>query len=434
MKNQIMQSLKEEDPDVYDAIVGEERRQNTGLELIASENYVSKAVIDAMASVLTNKYAEGYPGHRYYGGQEFTDKVEILAIERAKKLFGAEHINVQPLSGCPANVAVYFALLNPGDTVLGMDLGHGGHLSHGHPVTYMAKLYKFVRYKTIPPNGEIDYDGLRKTALEEKPKILLCGYSCYPKDLDYKRFQEIADEVGAYTMVDIAHIAGLIAGKVMNDPVKAGFDVLTTTTHKTLRGPRGAMIMSRIEDRYHDKYNPKSKKNLAQLLDSSVFPGFQGGPHMHQIAGKAVAFGEALKPEFREYAAQIIKNAKAMAQKFIELGWTLYTGGTENHLMLADITKLGITGKEAQDVLDEAGITLNKNAYPDDPRPPTDPSGIRIGTPAITTRGMKESDCIYIAELMDKVVRNSKDKTVVERVRKDVFDLTARFPLYKLYE
>ncbi len=434
MKNQIMQSLKEEDPDVYNAIVGEERRQNTGLELIASENYVSKAVIDAMASVLTNKYAEGYPGHRYYGGQEFTDKVEILAIERAKKLFGAEHINVQPLSGCPANVAVYFALLNPGDTVLGMDLGHGGHLSHGHPVTYMAKLYKFVRYKTIPPNGEIDYDGLRKTALAEKPKILLCGYSCYPKDLDYKRFQEIADEVGAYTMVDIAHIAGLIAGKVMNDPVKAGFDVLTTTTHKTLRGPRGAMIMSRIEDRYHDKYNPKSKKNLAQLLDSSVFPGFQGGPHMHQIAGKAVAFGEALKPEFREYAAQIIKNAKAMAQKFIELGWTLYTGGTENHLMLADITKLGITGKEAQDVLDEAGITLNKNAYPDDPRPPTDPSGIRIGTPAITTRGMKESDCIYIAELMDKVVRNSKDKNVAERVRKDVFDLTAKFPLYKLYE
>ncbi|HIJ98794.1 TPA: serine hydroxymethyltransferase [archaeon] len=429
-----MRTLREIDPDVYNAVVGEERRENTGLELIASENYVSKAVIEAMASVLTNKYSEGYPGKRYYGGQEFTDLVENLAIERAKKLFHAEHVNVQPLSGAPANIAVYFALLNPGDVVLGMDLGHGGHLTHGHPVTYMAKIFKFVRYKTHGTDGHFDFDEIRQIALKEKPKIILCGYSCYPRDLDYNAFQEIADEVGAYTMMDMAHIAGLIAAKEMNDPFKARFDVVTTTTHKTLRGPRGGMILSRTEDRYHDKYNKDSKKNLAQMIDSSVFPGFQGGPHMHQIAGKAVAFGEALKPDFKNYAAQIRKNAKAMAQRLIELGWTLFTGGTENHLMLADITKLGLTGKEAQNLLDEAGITLNKNAYPDDTRPPTDPSGIRIGTPAITTRGMKESEMKHIADLMDKVVRNPKDKKIIERVRKDVFDLTAKFPLYKLYK
>ncbi len=434
MQTHIMRTLKETDPEVYDAIVGEERRENTGLELIASENYVSKPVIEAMASVLTNKYSEGYPGARYYGGQEFTDKVETIAIERAKKLFGTEHVNVQPLSGAPANTAVYFALLKPGDTVIGMDLSHGGHLTHGHPVTYMAKIFKFVRYKTLPPDGRIDFDELRKTALREKPKIILCGYSCYPRDLDYNAFQEIADEVGAYTMMDMAHIAGLIAAKQMNDPVKAGFDILTTTTHKTLRGPRGGMILCKKEDRWHDKYNPDSKKDLAGMIDFSVFPGFQGGPHMHQIAGKAVAFGEALKPDFKNYAAQIIKNAKAMASRLMELGWTLYTNGTDNHCMLADITKLGLTGKQAQNLLDEAAITLNKNAWPDDTRPPTDPSGIRIGTPAITTRGMKESEMKYIAELMDKVVRNPKDKHIIERVRKNVFDLTAKFPLYKLYK
>ncbi len=434
MHPHLMTTLKEVDPEVFATVVGEENRENTGLELIPSENYVSKAVLEAVGSVLTNKYSEGYPGKRYYGGQEFTDKVEILAIERAKKLFNAEHVNVQPLSGAPANVAVYFALLKPRDVVLGMDLSHGGHLTHGHPVTYMAKLFKFVRYKTLQPDGRIDFDELRRIAIKEKPKIILAGYSAYPRDLDYKKFQEIADEVGAYTMADVAHLAGMIATKVMNDPVKAGFDVITTTTHKTLRGPRGAMIMSKKEDRYHDKYNADSKKDLAGLIDSSVFPGFQGGPHMHQIAGKAVAFGEALKPEFKVYAAQIKKNAKAMAAKLIELGWTLVTGGTDNHLILADITKLGLAGKEAQDILDEATITLNKNAIPDDLRPPTDPSGIRFGTPAITTRGMKESECKFIAELMDKVIRNHKDKQIIGRVKEDVFNLTAKFPLYKLYE
>ncbi|HIJ97750.1 TPA: serine hydroxymethyltransferase [archaeon] len=429
-----MQTLKAVDPDVYAAIKGEEHRENTGLELIPSENYVSKAVLEAVGSVLTNKYSEGYPGKRYYGGQEFTDKVETLAIERAKKLFGAEHANVQSLSGAPANIAAYFAILKPGDTVLGMDLGHGGHLTHGHPVTYITKIFKFASYKTLQPDGRIDFDGLRETALREKPKLILAGYSAYPRDLDYKQFKEIADEVGAYTMADVAHLAGMIAGKVMNDPVKAGFDIITTTTHKTMRGPRGAMILSRKEDRYHDRYNADSKKDLAGMIDFSVFPGFQGGPHMHQIAGKAVAFGEALKPEFKHYAAQIKKNAKAMADRLLELGWTLITGGTDNHLVLADITKLGIGGKEAQDILDEAAITLNKNAIPDDTRPPTDPSGIRFGTPAITTRGMKESDCKFIAELIDKVIRNHKDKHTIEKVKKDVHDLTSKFPLYKLYE
>lgn len=428
-----LRTLKEVDSEVFKAVTGEINRENFGLELIPSENYVSKAVLEAMGSVLTNKYSEGYPGKRYYGGQEFTDLVENIAIERAKKLFGAEHVNVQPLSGAPANIAVYFALLKPGDVVLGMDLSHGGHLTHGSPVTYMAKLFRFIVYKTEPGTGKIDYDKLKKLAQKEKPKLIIAGYSAYPRDLDYKAFREAADSVGAYVMADIAHIAGMIACDLMNDPVPY-FDVITTTTHKTLRGPRGAMIMCTKEDRLHERHNSDSKKNLAGLIDSSVFPGFQGGPHMHQIAAKAVAFGEALKPEYKEYCEQILKNARALANRLLEHGFTLVTGGTDNHLMLIDATKKGLTGKEAQNILDEAGITLNKNTIPDDPRPPTDPSGIRLGTPAITTRGMKESEMKHIADLINRVFEKPHDRNNLALVKGEVVELCKKFPLYELYK
>ena len=397
---------------VFDYIKNELTRQQEGLEMIPSENFVSVDVLRTLGSILTNKYSEGYAGKRYYGGCENIDDVEILAIERAKQLFGAEHVNVQPLSGAPANIAVYFALLEQGDTVLGMDLSHGGHLTHGHPVTTMAKIYNFVRYKTNSA-GEIDYTDIEAKAREHKPKIILAGYSAYSREIDYERIQKIADEVGAITMADIAHIAGLIAAGEMNNPVPI-FDVVTTTTHKTLRGPRGGMIMC--------------KQKWAEVIDKSVFPGFQGGPHENNIAAKAVAFGEALTPEYKEYAKQIMKNAKVLEKKFSTAGYKICFGGTDNHLLLVDVTPKGISGKEAQIELDKAGITINKNMIPDDPRKPMDPSGIRLGTPALTTRGMKESEMEIIAEYIFDVLEKRRTP---EEVKKDVVTLAKKFPIYQ---
>ncbi|MFZ3043735.1 MAG: serine hydroxymethyltransferase [Minisyncoccia bacterium] len=410
--------IKKEDPKVYAALMGEEKRQAEGLELIPSENYVSRAVKEAMASSLTNKYAEGYPGKRYYGGQEFTDAVETLAIERAKKLFGAKYANVQPLGGANANIATYFALLQPGDTVLGMDLSHGGHLTHGHPVTYLTKVFNFVRYKMKDvETGEIDYAQMRKVAKKVKPKILLAGFSAYPRELDYKKFVSIAREVGAISVMDIAHIAGLIAGKAAKNPFDYGFDIMTTTTHKTLRGPRGGMILVRKDE------------ELAKKIDKAVFPGFQGGPHMHQIAAKAVAFGEALRPSFKKYAKQIIKNTKVMEKVFKKNKSRMITGGSDNHLILLDVwTSFGISGGEAEKLLDRASITLNKNAIADDTRKPMDPSGIRFGTPALTTRGFKEKECARVAELMLEVLTKRDDATV-KRARQEVKKLALSHPI-----
>ena len=415
--------IKKEDREICVALVGEEKRQAEGLELIPSENYVSRAVKEAMASSLTNKYSEGYPGKRYYGGQEFTDKVETLAIERAKKLFGAKYANVQPLGGANANIAMYFALLQPGDTVLGMDLSHGGHLTHGHPVTYITKIFNFVRYKMKDvETGEIDYDEMRRTAKKIKPKISLAGFSAYPRELNYKKFVSIAREVGAISVMDIAHIAGLIAGKAAKNPFDYGFDVMTTTTHKTLRGPRGGMILVRKDE------------ELAKKIDKAVFPGFQGGPHMHQIAAKAVAFGEALRPSFKKYAKQIIKNTKAMERVFQKQGARMLTGGSDNHLILLDVwTSFGISGGEAEKLLDRAGITLNKNAIADDTRKPMDPSGIRFGTPAITTRGFKEKECKQVAEIMIDVLTKRND-TSVKRAKQEIKKLALAHPIPELFK
>lgn len=408
------QKLNLFDPEIYTAIEKERAREENGLEMIPSENFVSLAVLEALGSVMTNKYSEGYSGKRYYGGCEFVDEAETLAIERAKKLFDAEHVNVQPLSGAPANIAVYFALLQPGDTVLGMDLAHGGHLTHGHPVTYMAKLYNFIRYGT-GADGLIDYNELRQTAIEHKPKIILVGYSAYSRIIDWKKIKEIADEVGAVTMADIAHIAGLIAGGAMENPVPI-FDIVTTTTHKTLRGPRGGMIMC--------------KQKFAKVIDKAVFPGFQGGPHENNISAKAVAFKEALEPEFKEYATQIIKNAKALEEEFKKRDYKICFGQTDNHLLLIDLTNKNISGKEAQIALDKAGITVNKNMVPNDPRSPMDPSGIRLGTPALTTRGMKENEMKIIAEWIDRVIMNFQNETELEKIKSQVLDLTKKYPLY----
>lgn len=408
--------LKKQDSKVYTAIVGETKRQQEGMELIASENYVSPAVLEALGSVFTNKYSEGYPGRRYYGGQTYTDVVENLAIERAKKIFGAEHVNVQPLSGCPANMIVYSAILKPGDTVLGMDLSHGGHLSHGHPVTLAAKIYRFVRYKT-DASGKIDYEELEKMAIQEKPKLILAGFSAYTRQLDYEKFRGIAQKVGAVTMFDIAHIAGLIAGKAIPNPVPY-FDIVTTTTHKTLRGPRGGMIMC--------------KQQFAEAIDKALFPGFQGGPHMNNIAALAVALGEALKPSFKAYAKQIIKNAKVLEQELKKYGFKLAFGGTDNHMVLVDVfSSKGVTGKEAEKALDEVGITVNKNMIPDDPRKPMDPSGVRIGVPAVTTRGMKEKEIKIIASWINKAIENHTDKKVLANLHKEVIKFCKKFPLPK---
>lgn len=373
-------------------IAGEEKRQEEVIELIPSENYVSKDVLTALGSVFTNKYAEGYPGRRYYGGQEFTDKVEQLAIDRAKELFRADHANVQPHSGAPANEAVYSAWLEPGDTVLAMDLSHGGHLTHGAPVTRTAKLYNFIRYKMKDvETGEIDYEELRRLALEHKPKIILAGFSAYPGELDYAKFAAIGNEVGALLMADMAHVAGLIAGGVAENPLDYGFHVMTTTTHKTLRGPRGGLILSKGIVGNPLKAPEKTIENIPTLIDRAVFPGMQGGPHMNTIAAKAVALGEAMQPAFKEYTRQILKNATALAEGLQEGGLKLVGGGTKNHLILANVYEsFGIDGKEAQERLEAEGIIVNANATPDDPLPPFRPSGIRLGTPAMTTRGMKE--------------------------------------------
>ena len=411
-----MKNIQKQDKSVYNAIKGELKRQQEGMELIASENYVSEAVLEALGSVFTNKYSEGYPGHRYYGGQEYTDVVEGLAIERAKKIFGAEHINVQPHSGAPANIICYFALLQPGDTVLGMDLSHGGHLTHGHPVTLPAKIYNFVRYKT-KVDGKIDYKELEEMAIKHKPKLILAGFSAYTRQLDYKKFAAIGKKVGAITMFDIAHIAGLIAGRALPNPVPY-FDIVTTTTHKTLRGPRGGMIMCR--------------EKFAKAIDKATFPGFQGGPHENNVAAKAVAFGEALKPSFRKYAAQIIKNAKVLELELRKYGFKLMFGGTDNHMVLVDVFgSKGVTGKEAEVALDKVGITLNKNMIPDDPRGPMDPSGIRIGVPAVTTRGMKEKEIKQIAKWINEVMENHKNEKALKKIHQEVIKLCKKFPIYK---
>ena len=412
------------DKQIEELIKAEKKRQTDGLELIPSENYVSSDVLQALGSVFTNKYSEGYPGRRYYGGQENTDQVEQLAIDRAKKLFKADHANVQPHSGAQANEAVYYAWCEPGDTILAMDLAHGGHLTHGAPVTRSAREYNFIRYgiKNID-TGEIDYEEIRQLALKHKPKIILAGFSAYPRELDYEKFAEIGNEVGAMLMADMSHIAGLIVSGVAKNPFDYGFHVITTTTHKTLRGPRGGLILSRGIVGNPLKKPEKTLENLPTLIDRAVFPGTQGGPHMHTIAAKAVAFGEALQPEFKDYAEQIVKNAKRLAEELQKRSFKLVTGGTSNHLILADIhSSFGIDGKEAEIAMDKIGLTLNANAIPDDPLPRFRPSGIRLGTPAVTTRGAKEDDMEKIAEWMRWSIDNRDNDEVLAELRKEVVE------------
>ena len=412
------------DKQIEELIKAEKKRQTDGLELIPSENYVSSDVLQALGSVFTNKYSEGYPGRRYYGGQENTDQVEQLAIDRAKKLFKADHANVQPHSGAQANEAVYYAWCEPGDTILAMDLAHGGHLTHGAPVTRSAREYNFIRYgiKNIE-TGEIDYEEIRQLALKHKPKIILAGFSAYPRELDYEKFAEIGNEVGAMLMADMSHIAGLIVSGVAKNPFDYGFHVITTTTHKTLRGPRGGLILSRGIVGNPLKKPEKTLENLPTLIDRAVFPGTQGGPHMHTIAAKAVAFGEALQPEFKDYAKQIVKNAKRLAEELQKRGFKLVTGGTSNHLILADIhSSFGIDGKEAEIAMDKIGLTLNANAIPDDPLPRFRPSGIRLGTPAVTTRGAKEDDMEKIAEWMKRSIDNRDNDDELAELRKEVVE------------
>lgn len=420
--------IKETDPETFLAMENETRRINEGLELIPSENFPSKAVLEALGSVFNNKYAEGYPYFRnkegavdwertgrYYGGNRFVDYVEKLAIERARKLFGAEHVNVQPYSGSPANMAVYVALLEFGDRIMGLSLSEGGHLTHGHPVNFSGRAFKVIHYGVDKETEMLDYDAIRKLALEEKPKLIISGYTAYPRKIDFKRFHEIAQEAGAYSMADIAHIAGLIVGGVHESPLPFT-DVVTTTTHKTLRGPRGAMIMC--------------KKEYAQAIDKAVFPGLQGGPHEHSIAAKAVAFKEAATPEFRDYAGQIVRNAKILADTLMGKGFRLVSGGTDNHLILVDLTGKKISGKEAEAALDKAGITVNKNTIPYDPNPPFNPSGIRLGTPAITTRGMKEPQMREVGDLIDKAIDNASDDGRLGKIREAVRELCRDFPVY----
>ncbi len=406
-------AVKQNDPELYEALTLEFNRQKNNIELIASENFVSESVMLCAGSTLTNKYAEGYPEKRYYGGCQFVDIAEKLAIERAKKLFGAEHANVQPHSGANANFAVYFAVLNPGDTIMGLSLAHGGHLTHGAKITVSGKYFNSVSYGVKKTDCTLDYEEMEKVALEYKPKIIVSGASAYPRKIDFKRIREICDKVGAYMMVDIAHIAGLVATGLHESPVPYA-DFVTTTTHKTLRGPRGGMILC--------------KEQYAKIIDKAVFPGIQGGPLMHIIAAKAAAFGEALKPEFKAYQTQIIKNAKAMSERFNELGIKLVSGGTDNHLMLLDLTGTGVTGKELETMLDEVNITLNKNSIPFDTTPASVTSGVRIGTPSITTRGFKEEDCALVAELITKIIREKEN--AFDYVKEQTKKLTEKYPLY----
>ncbi len=411
-----MNTLTKKDKAVAAAITGELKRQKEGIELIASENYVSQGVLEALGSVMTNKYSEGYPGKRYYGGQKYTDQVENLAIDRAKKLFGAEHVNVQPHSGAPANMVVYSALLEPGDKVLGMDLAYGGHLTHGHPVTLSAKIYDFARYTTAK-DGSIDYDELMQLAKKHKPKIVLAGFSAYSRNLNYKKFREIADAVDAILMMDMAHIAGLVAGKALTNPTRY-CDVVTSTTHKSLRGPRGGIILC--------------KKKYAKAIDFATFPGLQGGPHMNNIAARAVAFGEALKPSFKTYAKKVITNAKVIEKELKKYGFKICFGKTENHLLLIDtMTSKNLTGKQVEEVLDEIGITLNKNMIPEDPRSPFDPSGVRLGTPAVTTRGMGEKEMKKIAAWINAACDNIDNKKEIQKLKKEVTTMCKKFPLHK---
>ena len=412
----MFENLRKTDPEVFEAIYKELRREREGLELIASENFTSDAVMEAMGNVMTNKYAEGYPGARYYGGCEYVDIAERLAIERAKKLFGAEHANVQPHSGVQANMAVYFATLKPGDTILSMKLSHGGHLSHGHKVSFSGKIYNVVHYTVNKETERLDFDLIRELAKEHEPNIIVAGYSAYPRIIEWDKFKEIADEVGAYFMADIAHIAGLVAAGVHPSPVPYA-DFVTTTTHKTLRGPRGGIVMC--------------KEEHAKKLDKAVFPGAQGGPLMHVIAAKAVALKEALTEEFREYQKQIVKNAKALAETLMEEGLRVVTGGTDNHLMLVDLRPFNLTGDVAEKALEKAGITVNKNTIPFDPQKPTVTSGIRIGTPAVTTRGMKEDEMKRIGKLIARVLGTPDDEKVLNQVKGEVEELTKAFPLYE---
>ncbi len=410
-----MKNLQQTDSAIYNIIQKEADRQEYGIELIASENYTSKAVMEAMGSVLTNKYSEGYVGKRYYGGNEIIDEMEQLAIDRCKQLFGCEHVNIQPLSGSPANAAVYLAVLKPGDKVLGLKLDHGGHLSHGHPVNFSGMLYNFVQYEVDKETGRIDMDKVREIALREKPKMILAGFSAYSRNLDWKRFKEIADEVGAITMADISHIAGLIAGKALESPVPY-FDIVTTTTHKTLRGPRAAIIMC--------------KEQYAKAIDKGLFPGMQGGPHDHINAGKAVAFYEALQPEFQTYAKNVIKNAQAMADELMQLGYKIISDGTDNHLMVVDMTSKGVSGKESEVALEKVGISTSRSTIPFDTRKPMDPSGLRLGTAAITTRGFTEEDSREVARIIDRTIQARNDDAALAKIREEIIALCKKHPLY----
>jgi len=407
-------SLKETDPEIFEIIQKEKQRQSEGIELIPSENYVSPAVLEAMGSVLTNKYSEGYPRKRYYGGQENIDDMEELAQERAKKLFGAEHVNVQPYSGSPANIAVFIALLKPGDKILGMSLAHGGHLTHGHPVNFSGKIFNVSQYGVDKETGLIDYDEIRRIAKKEKPKLIISGATAYPRIFDYKNLSDIAKEVSAYSMADIAHVAGLIIGGVHPSPFPFT-DVVTTTTHKTLRGPRGGIIMC--------------KKEYAEAIDKAVFPGLQGGPHDHINAAKAVALKEASTPEFKEYAKQIVKNAQVLASELLVYRFNLVSGGTDNHLVLVDLQNKRVTGKEAEEILDKIGLTVNKNMIPYDTRSPFDPSGIRLGTPAATTRGMKEGEMREIARWVKEAIECHQDKALLKTLREQVRQMSLNFPV-----
>ncbi len=407
--------IKQNDPELYRAIAGEEEREEDTIELIASENFTSKAVLEAQGSVLTNKYAEGYPGKRYYGGCANVDVVEQLAIDRAKELFGAEHANVQPHSGSQANQSVFFTVLSPGDTIMGMDLAHGGHLTHGHPLNLSGKWFNVVGYQVDEKSERIDYDKLEKQALEHKPKLLIAGASAYPRIIDFERFRSVADKIGAIFMVDMAHIAGLVATGLHPSPVPYA-DFVTTTTHKTLRGPRSGLVLCR------EKY--------AKGLDRSVFPGLQGGPLMHVIAGKAIALKEAMSDEFKTYQQQVIENAKMLAGLLVDGGFRIVSGGTDNHLMLVDLRPKGLTGKVAEKALDNAGITVNKNAIPFDPEKPFVTSGIRIGTPAVTTRGFKEPEIKQVAKFIIEILENPEDETLAEKIRGEIKELCRKFPVY----
>jgi glycine hydroxymethyltransferase len=411
-----MYNLQEIDKEIFEAIRREEDRQENGLELAASENYVSKAVLEAMSTVLTNKYSEGYPGKRYYAGNEIIDEVETLAVERAARLFQAEHVNVQPLSGSPANSAVYLATVKPGDKVMGMKLAHGGHLSHGHPVNFSGMLYDFIQYGVDETNGVLNMDMIRDIALREKPRMIVVGFSAYSRNVDWRAFKDIADEIGAITFADIAHIAGLIAGKALENPVPI-FDIVSTTTHKTLRGPRGAIIMC--------------KEKFKKAIDRSVFPGIQGGPHDHITAAKAVCFKEALSPEFRQYARRVIQNAQVLSNALSTRGYKILTGGTDNHLFVIDMRNKKISGKMAEVALDKAGISCSRSTIPGDSRPALDPSGIRLGTPAVTTRGMGIAEMEILANLIDSSFVNHKNDAELHRIRLKVQDLCEKFPLYQ---